>query len=85
MIYCLLILVAGLLWLILSRVNRLYATVRELIHFVAGLVENLKKDEKFSRESEEYALENIYRIWRLLDRIPDARLKNGVVSRIGRG
>jgi len=31
-----------------------------LIQFNAGLVENMKKDKRFSRDSEEYALATVY-------------------------
>jgi hypothetical protein len=57
----------------LSRVIRLRKVVFALIQFNAGLVENMKKDQKFSRDSEEYALETIYGVWRKLTGERDRR------------
>ncbi len=60
------------LW-ILSRVNKLRKVVLALIQFEAGLVENMKKDQKFSRDSEEFALEGVYSVWRMFTNEPDCR------------
>jgi hypothetical protein len=77
-----LVLVALDVWTIL-RVNELRRVVFSLIKFNAGLVENLKKDGIFKRDSsvtarsqsEEFALETIYSVWREFTKGPDTRLR----------
>jgi hypothetical protein len=57
------------LWTVF-RINRLYKVVWALIQFEAGLVENMKTEKQFSRQSEEYALEGIYSVWKMFKRLP---------------
>jgi hypothetical protein len=71
-LFIILVLMGFNLWT-LSRINKLRKVVWTLIQFEAGLVENLKKDRKFSHDSEEYALESIYSIWRMFTNEPYCR------------
>ena len=60
----------------LFRLNHLRKVLLALIEFNAGLVENMKKDKRFSRDSEEYALETVYGVWRMFTKKPDCRIQN---------